>query len=140
MAMRVESWHVPARRFLATQAIRMIAASVRVAVAAESRGWVESDQPFWRSFEAAVRSALQELPDGATFVDLGGGRSCVYANSVPRERGVRLVAVDISEEELAHNTAADATAVADVANGLPFPDESVDLLVSRVVLEHVDGV
>ena len=140
MAMDVETWGPQARRFLAMQALRAITASTRVAVAVEDRGWVESDQPFWRRFEQRVREALQELPDGATFVDLGGGRACVYADAVPRERGVRLVAVDISAEELALNTVADETRVADVARGLPFADGEVDLLVSRVVLEHVDGV
>jgi SAM-dependent methyltransferase len=130
----------PTRRFAATQALRLFSASTRAADALERRGWVESDQPLWRSFEAAVREALQDVPDGGTFVDLGGGRSCVWASAVPRERGVRLVAVDVSTEELSYNTAADMTHVADVAEGLPFADGEVDLLVSRVVLEHVDGV
>jgi ubiquinone/menaquinone biosynthesis C-methylase UbiE len=138
--MAEQRWVPPARRFLATQGVRMISASVRAAVAIEDRGWVESDQPFWRRFERAVRDALGEVPDGGTFVDLGGGRSCVYASAVPRDRGVRLVAVDISAEELAHNADADVTMVADVARALPFSDGEVDLLVSRVVLEHVDGV
>jgi len=140
---RVTAEERPSRapaQLLAAQARRFVALNVRLAAAVEARGWVESDQPLWRRFEASVRDALRELPDGGTFVDLGGGRSCVYQAAVPRERGVRLVAVDVSAEELAHNSAADATAVADVAEGLPFGDGEVDLLVSRVVLEHVDGV
>lgn len=140
MALIDERLSPPARRFVATQAVRVVSASVQVAVAAESRGWCESDQPFWRLFERTVRRALAEVPDDGTFVDLGGGRSCVYAAAVPRERGVQLVAVDISAEELALNSAADVTKVANVADGLPFEDGEVDLLVSRVVLEHVDGV
>jgi SAM-dependent methyltransferase len=140
MAVTTEKWAPPARRFVATQAVRMVSASVRVAMLLEERGWCESDQPFWRRFERTVGEALDEVPDGGTFVDLGGGRTCVYADAVPRERGVQLVAVDISEEELANNTAADAKVVANVAEGLPFGDGEVDLLVSRVVLEHVDGV
>lgn len=135
-----ESWTLPMRRFLATQASRLVSANVRVALAAEERGWLESDQPFWRRFERSVTEALQEVPDGGTFVDVGGGRSCVYAAAVPRDRGVKLVVVDISAGELALNTSADLTKVADVAAGLPFADREVDLLVSRVVLEHVDGV
>jgi SAM-dependent methyltransferase len=101
---------------------------------------VQSDQPFWRRFEGAVADALQEVPDEGVFVDLGGGRFCAYDAAIPRDRGVELVAVDISAEELAHNATADRTVVADVAAGLPFADGEVDLLVSRVVLEHVDGV
>lgn len=128
------------RRFAATQVVRMFAASMGLAAELERRGWVESDQPLWRSFERSVRDALQQVPDGGTFVDLGGGRSCVYASAVPQDRGVRLVAVDVSAEELALNASADVTKIANVAEGLPFADGEVDLLVSRVVLEHVDGV
>jgi ubiquinone/menaquinone biosynthesis C-methylase UbiE len=87
-----------------------------------------------------VAESLGTLPDGAKFVDLGRGRQCASATAVPRERDVRLVAVDISAVELSHNHDADETAVADVARGLPFADGEVDLLVSRVLLEHVDGV
>lgn len=118
----------------------MFVLNTRAANAIERRGWVESDQPLWREFERSVRNALAEVPDNGTFVDLGGGRSCVYASAVPRDRGVQLVAVDISAQELALNTSADVTKVANVAAGLPFGDGEVDLLVSRVVLEHVDGV
>jgi len=120
--------------------MRGVVLSARYANAIEGRGWVESDQPLWRRFEATVREAVAGLPDGATFVDLGGGRSCVYADAVPRDRGVRLVAVDVSQAELDANQDADEKVLADVAAGLPFADGEIDLLVSRVVLEHVDGV
>ncbi len=101
---------------------------------------IETDRPLWDDFDRLVTDSLRALPDGATFVDLGGGRRCDYAEAVPRERSVRLVAVDISADELAHNGDADETVVADVSEGLPFGDGQVDLLVSRVLLEHVDGV
>lgn len=128
------------RRFLAAQARRLFAASTRLSGMVERRGRVESDQPLWRHFERQVAEALAEVPDGGTVVDLGGGRTCAFDSAIPRHRGVRLVAVDISAEELAHNISADSTEVADVAVEMPFADGEVDLLVSRVVLEHVDGV
>ncbi len=87
-----------------------------------------------------VAESAGALPDGAAFVDLGGGRQCEFVAVVPRDRAVRVIAVDISEEELAHNTDADETVVADVSKGLPFANGAVDLLVSRTALEHVDGV
>ena len=136
MASDSSRWGALARRL----AIALVLASSRVAAMLEARGWVESDQPLWRRFERDVEEALQELPDGGTFVDLGGGRRSVYAAAVPRERDVSLVAVDVSADELALNEDADVKLVADVAQGLPFEDSEVDLLVSRVVLEHVDGV
>lgn len=50
------------------------------------------------------------------------------------------MAVDISPEELALNKDVAETRVADVAKGLPLPDASADLVLSRALLEHVDGV
>jgi SAM-dependent methyltransferase len=114
--------------------------NTRLSHVLEQRLRFESDRPLWNRFHQLVTDALRSLPDGAIFVDLGGGRRCEYAAAVPRERSVRLVAVDISSDELAHNKDVDETAVADVSKGLPFADGEVDLLVSRVLLEHVDGV
>ncbi len=48
--------------------------------------------------------------------------------------------MDISPEELAANTTADETRVADVTQHIPFADAQVDLLVSRTLLEHVPDV
>ena len=52
----------------------------------------------------------------------------------------RLVAVDVSQEELALNPTPTRRSSPTSRRGLPFADGEVDLLVSRVVLEHVDGV
>ena len=93
-----------------------------------------------RSFLRAVETALQSLPPGAVVVDLGGGRQCAYSHAVPQNRAIRLVAVDISPEELAANQDVTDRRVADVAEGLPFEDAEVDLIVSQYCLEHVDGV
>ena len=139
-ARKADGLSATARRVVVAQVLRVFAASLRMSTAMERRGWVESDQPLWRRFEDSVRAALAEVPDAGVFVDVGGGRSCVYADAVPRERGVRLVSVDISAEELALNVVADQTVVADIADSMPFADGEDDLLVSRVVLEHVDGV
>ncbi len=119
---------------------RVIDANVRASAAMERRLRLESDKPFWQRFDHLVRDAARSVPDGATIIDLGGGRRCTYTAAVPRERGARIVAVDISSEELALNDQVDATAVANVAEHLPFEDGSVDLIVSRALLEHVDGV
>ena len=73
-------------------------------------------------------------------VDVGGGRSCLFADRRPAGAEMRIVAVDVSAEELALNRDADETIVADASEGLPFADESVDLIVSRVTLEHLPDV
>ena len=105
-----------------------------------SRLNLESEDPFWKKFDELVADFSRDLPDKAIVVDLGGGRSCRYANRIPRDRGVRIVAVDISADELAANQDVDDCRVADVSLRLPFSDGEVDLLVSRALLEHVNGV
>jgi SAM-dependent methyltransferase len=100
----------------------------------------ESDKPFWARFESTAAAALRALPPGSTVLDLGGGRRCVYAGALPEDHQLRLVAVDISEEELAANRDVSDTCVADIAQGLPFEEASVDFILSRALLEHVDGV
>jgi ubiquinone/menaquinone biosynthesis C-methylase UbiE len=111
------------------RASRRIAAALRI----------PSDKPFWRRFEAEARRTLATLPLGSSAVDLGGGRRCVYADALPDRAAVRLVAVDVSAEELALNADVDETVLAD-AGHLPFPDGSIDLILSRAVLEHVPDV
>jgi SAM-dependent methyltransferase len=93
-----------------------------------------------RSFLRAAETDLQSLPPGAVVVDLGGGRRCAYIHAVPQDRAIRLVAVDISPEELAANQDVTETRVADLAESLPFEDAEVDLILSQCCLEHVDGV
>lgn len=101
---------------------------------------IESDKPFWRRFEDSAASALDALPADSTVLDLGGGRRCVYAGSLPPDHHLRLIAVDVSADELAANHDVSETCVADVADNLPFADASVDLILSRALLEHIDGV
>ena len=70
-------------------------------------------------------------------LDLGGGRRCAYAKAVEPPGRVRLIAVDISPEELAANTDVTETCVADVAADIPLPDASADVILSCTLLEHV---
>lgn len=127
-------------RALGSAARAFIALNVRLSRALERRFGLASDKPFWVEFEQSAARLVRALPDGATVVDVGGGRRCVYASAVPPGRDVRLVAVDVSAEELALNTDVAEKHVADVSQGLPFPDASVDLVLSRTVLEHVPDV
>ena len=67
-----------------------------------------------------------------------GGRSCRFAELRRQESGVRIVGVDVSDDELKHNEDVDERIVADVVQGLPFDDGSVDMIVSRSVVEHLE--
>jgi ubiquinone/menaquinone biosynthesis C-methylase UbiE len=117
---------------------RFLGANRRLSGRYEPR--VESTDRFYREYDALVVRAARELRPGSAIVDLGGGRHCPFAAEVDRSGGTRIVAVDISEEELDANETVDEVRVADVAAGLPFEDGEVSLLVSRTLLEHVEGV
>jgi SAM-dependent methyltransferase len=122
-------------------AIRSVfAANTRASRHAADRFALPSDKPFWQRFERRAADTLMSLPAGSTVIDLGGGRRCVYAGALRESEPLRMVAVDISAEELAENHDVTETRVANVAQDLPFPDASVDLILSRALLEHVDGV
>jgi SAM-dependent methyltransferase len=73
-------------------------------------------------------------------VDVGGGRSCHFADSRPPGAGTRIVAVDAAADELTLNEDVDETIVADASRGLPFAADSVALIVSRMTLEHLPEV
>lgn len=115
-------------------------ASISLSKATEQHLKLPSEGLIWQSFKQEAAALIRALPDGAAVLDLGGGRSCIYAKDVEYRERIKLIAVDISPEELALNSDVTETRVADVAKGLPMPDASVDLILSRALLEHVDGV
>ena len=77
---------------------------------------------------------------GQIVVDVGGGKSCKFARYRDPASGTKIIAVDVSEEDLNHNTDVDETRVADIMRDLPFDSEEADLLVSRSVLEHLEDL
>jgi len=118
---------------------RLIDANTRLSMRLDRRIDPESGD-LHRKFVSSVEQAIATLPPDGTAVDLGGGRHCAYVEGIPTDRPIRLIAVDISAEELAANTDVTETRVANIAEELPFDDAEVDLVVSRMLLEHVDGV
>lgn len=83
-----------------------------------------------------VARYMNALPGGVV-VDVGGGRKCDFASARRAGSRVRIVAVDISTEELALNQDVDEKRLADITKELPFAAGEVDLVVSRSVIEHL---
>ena len=90
-------------------------------------------------YEQTVAEYMNARP-GQLVVDVGGGKRCSFAQHRRPELGTRIVAVDVSADELAANTDVDEKRVADVTGGLPVGDEEADLVVSHSVLEHLETV
>ena len=79
------------------------------------------------------------LRDGIAILDIGGGKHCAFAEDCRRFNGVKIIALDVSAEELEYNHDADEKIVADIASGarVPLDDSSADLVTSSSVLEHL---
>jgi SAM-dependent methyltransferase len=118
----------------------VVAANVRLSLITQERLQLPNDKTLWAAFGRQADALLRGLPDGAVVLDLGGGRRFVYHGSVEPPARLDVIAVDISSDELALNSDVTRTLTADVAAGIPLPDMSVDLVLSRALLEHVNGV
>jgi ubiquinone/menaquinone biosynthesis C-methylase UbiE len=92
-----------------------------------------------RTFDEVVATQMTRLRDGAVVVDVGSGKECLFARHRPRDRTVRIIGVDASDEELIDNDDVDEKRVADITESLPFDRAAVDLLASRSVLEHLSS-
>jgi SAM-dependent methyltransferase len=89
-------------------------------------------------YAQTVARYMNARPDPVLVADVGGGKTCPFAPLREPGRGIRIVAVDVSAEELAPNTDVDEKRVADIARELPFADGEADLVVSSSVLEHLE--
>ncbi|MBR0151258.1 MAG: class I SAM-dependent methyltransferase [Synergistaceae bacterium] len=79
------------------------------------------------------------LRDEIVILDIGGGKHCAFAEECRKFDGVKIIALDVSSEELEYNHDADEKIVADIASGarVPLDDASADLVTSSSVLEHL---
>lgn len=125
---------------VSTMPRKVVDFNVRMSRFTERKLHLPTDKTLWHQFEEDAAAAIAALPDGATVLDLGGGRRCVYSFAVRPAGRITLIAVDISAEELAANRDVDRTLAADVGKEIPMPTASVDLILSRALLEHVEGV
>jgi ubiquinone/menaquinone biosynthesis C-methylase UbiE len=73
-------------------------------------------------------------------VDIGSGKQCHFAKHRNPLMGTKIIAVDVSEEEMESNHAVDEKRVANATKSLPFEPNEVDIVASRFVLEHLEDV
>ena len=75
-------------------------------------------------------------------LDIGGGKRCAFVKECRQFTGIKIIALDVSAEELAYNHDADTKIVFDIASGerVPLEDASVDMVTSSSVLEHLQSI
>ena len=70
-------------------------------------------------------------------VDVGGGNSCEFARFKDRDVNPKIIAVDLSAQQMGGNNDVDERRISDVTRTMPFENEEVDIIVSKSVLEHL---
>lgn len=71
-------------------------------------------------------------------LDVGGGSSCKYAKFSSSNH--LIIAIDQNRKALSRNNDVKIKCVADICRSLPLTDQSVDLITSSSVLEHLKDV
>jgi ubiquinone/menaquinone biosynthesis C-methylase UbiE len=96
----------------------------------------QAREDLYDTYEVTVARFMNARPNQLV-VDVGGGKTCPFAKYRRPELGTRIVAVDVSEEEIRANRDVDEMRVGDVMQNLPFADSEADMIVSRSVVEHL---
>lgn len=96
---------------------------------------------FTRHLHTTYKFEVARLIDrrpGQVVVDIGGGKECPFLRFITDREAHCVIALDCSPEELRANAEIENKVVADAAGpSLPFASHSVDLVVSRSVVEHL---
>jgi SAM-dependent methyltransferase len=99
----------------------------------------QAREDFFGTYETIVARVMNGR-SGQVVVDVGGGKECPFAKYRRQELGTRIIAVDISEEEIRENRDVDEARVGNIMEDLPFANGEVDMIVSRSVLEHLTSL
>ncbi len=98
--------------------------------------WGYPRRDFWRRYAEIVSDEVMRRPN-QTVVDVGAGKVTPYAAGLEHQPGRRLIGVDVLEADMAENRALDERIGLDLmGSDWPF-DSNVDVLTSRMVLEHL---
>ncbi len=87
-----------------------------------------------------VVAQLDKDSSAKTVLDVGAGKSTVFLPNVANRDNLWLVGVDVSMEEMELNADLDEKHVADVSQHIPLTADSVDIVVSHAVLEHLPSI
>jgi SAM-dependent methyltransferase len=105
--------------------------------------WIERHllpHRFTRSLLYLHELRAAELMNGyasPVVLDIGGGHLSPFARHRSETLGAKIFGIDILESQVRDNRMVDGGIVADVCRSIPVRDNSVDLLVTRSVLEHL---
>ena len=88
-----------------------------------------------------TEAVKKNLADGCTILDVGGGRQWEFHEERKRFSNMKVIALDISEEQLRCNHDADEKILFAMGTDerAPLDDNSVDLVTSTMVLEHIEN-
>lgn len=96
----------------------------------------QASEDLFEHYEEVVGRYMNARPNQLV-IDVGGGKSCPFARYRRAGSGTRIVAIDISADEIRENGDVDAACVANIMEELPFADGQAQMIVSRSVLEHL---
>jgi SAM-dependent methyltransferase len=85
-------------------------------------------------YDEAGTALLQRDPD--TVLDVGAGRQWHFAPAL-KGRSMTLIGFDIDHAEMDENALLDEKLSGDACESLGVPDQSVDLIMGRAVVEHL---
>jgi SAM-dependent methyltransferase len=90
----------------------------------------------YRRYDRLV-AALVERSAAQTILDIGAGKWSSYADALTSKNRCCFIGLDLDGAELQQNRFLDRCLLADAAQAIPLPPESVDVVISRATIEHI---